>query len=244
MKYKSFYLALLLLVILVLNSACSALNSANPPPDAGAPQDAPADPGEGAAQDAPADPPADPPAADDSGYTGEVLTCFHMNNYILGFDHTLTVNEQETSLTHILKHGGIALLSEFLTGGHDAILTTISPQTLDFEYMGVLGPCSVDAGGTVVVSAEGYCDAGIVYLNITEDWSPTEGTMTCDGAGVPFSAPGAAFTHSGASGLGEEFLITDDSNGHTVMREFQGGEGYHSWTLSWDVSLVPLVDGY
>ena len=98
----------------------------------------------------------------------------------------------------------------------------------------------------MVVSAEGYCDAGIVYLNITEDWSPAEGTMTCDGGGVPFSAPGSAFTHSGASGLGEEFLITDDSNGHTVMREFQGGEGYHSWTLSWDVSdvsLAPLVDG-
>jgi len=235
MKHKSIYLALLLLVILVLNSACTALNLVNPPSDAGSPPDDPADP---------VDPPADPPAAGDSEDTGEVLTCFHTNNYVLGFDHTLTVNEEGTSLTHILKHGGIALLSEFLSGGHDAILTTISPQTLNFEYMGVLGPCSVDAGGTVVVSAEGYCDAGIVYLNITEDWSKTEGTMTCDGAGVPFSAPGAASTHSGASGLGEEFLITDDSNGHTVMREFQGGEGYHTWTLSWDVSLVPLVDGY
>ncbi len=67
--------------------------------------------------------------------------------------------------------------------------------------------------------------------------------MTCDDQAVPFSAPRAAFTHSGASDLGEEFLITDDSNGHTVMREFLGGEGYHSWTLSTEVDLVPLIDG-
>ncbi len=220
MKYKSFYLAFSILVILVLNSACSALNLVNSPPD-----------------------PVDPPAAGDSGDSGEVLTCFHANNYVLSIDHTLTVNEEGTSLTHILKQGGIALLSDVNTGGHDAILTTASPQTLNFEYMGVLGPCFVEAGGTVIVSAEGFCDAGVVYLNIMEDWSKTEGSMICDEAGVPFSAPGSAFTHSGASGLGEEFLITDDSNGHTVMREFLGGEGYHSWTLTMDVSLVPLVDG-
>jgi len=225
MKHKSFYLTVLLLVILVLNSACSALNSANPPADAGAPPDAPAEPSDAdSSSDAPADPvdpPADPPAAGDSGDTGEVLTCYHATNYSLSFDHALTVNEQGTSLTHILNQGDI----------------------LSYEYMGVLGPCSVDAGGTVVVSAEGYCDAGVVYLNITEDWGPTEGIMVCDGQGVPFSAPGSAFTHSGASGLGEEFLITDDSSGHMVMREFQGGEGYHSWTLTMDVSLVPLVNG-
>jgi hypothetical protein len=92
----------------------------------------------------------------------------------------------------------------------------------------------------VIVSAEGYCDAGVVYLNIMEDWSKTEGSMTCDEAVVPFSAPGSAFTHSGASGLGEEFLITKDTSGHTVMREFLGGEGYHSWTLTTGVSSVPL----
>jgi len=235
MKHKSFYLALLLLVILVLNSACSALNSANPPSDAGdSPADSPADD--------PPSAPADPPAAGDSGDTGEVLTCYHTDNYLLSFDHTLTVNEQETSLTHILKDDNIALLSETNPDDFSVTITTFSPQELSFEYMGVLGPCSVEAGGTVVVSAEGYCEGGIVYLNITEDWGPTEGTMTCEGQGVPFSAPGAAFTHSGASGLGEEFLITDDSNGHTVMREFLGGEGYHSWTLSMDVDLVPLVD--
>jgi hypothetical protein len=232
MKHKSFYLALLLMAILVLNSACSAQNMANSPAASGdSPADSPED-----------DTPADPPPAD-SGDTGEVLTCYHANNYVLSFDHTLTVNEQGTSLTHILKQGNIALLSETNPDDFSVTITTASPQELSFEAMGVLGPCSVEAGGTVVVSAAGYCEGGIVYLNITEDWGPAEGTMTCEGQGVPFSAPGAAFTHSGASGLGEEFLITDDSNGHTVMREFLGGEGYHSWTLTMDVDLVPLVDG-
>jgi hypothetical protein len=222
MKLKLFYRTLPFVLLLILSTSCSSLSLVNPPPDnQGAPNQ---------------------PAAGDSGDTGEVLTCFHAKNYVLSFDHTLTVNEEGTSLTHILKQGGIALLSEANSGGHDAILTTASPQTLNFEYMGVLGPCSVDATGTVKVSAEGYCDAGVVYLNITEAWSKTEGTMTCEDNVVPFSAPGASFTHSGASGLGEEFLITDDSVGYTTMREFQGGEGYHSWTLTMDISLVPLVD--
>jgi len=41
--------------------------------------------------------------------------------------------------------------------------------------------------------------------------------------------------------MGEEFLITDDAAGHTLMKPFLGGEGYHSWTLQMDISLVPLV---
>jgi hypothetical protein len=201
MNLKLFHRTLTFFVLLVLCTSCSALSLVNPPPDEGDPSDA----GD----------------SSDTGETGEVLTCFHANNYVLSFDHTLTVNQEGTSLTHILKQGGIALLSEANSGGHDAILSTASPQTLNFEYMGILGPCSVDAAGTVNVSAEGYCDAGLIYLNITEDWSATEGTMTCEDSVVPFS---------------------NDSNGHTVMREFLGGEGYHSWTLTMDISLVPLVD--
>lgn len=175
------------------------------------------------------------------GDTGEVLTCFHANNYILSFDHTLTVNEGEASLTHILKQGGVALMSELGSDSHDSVLKTAFPQTLTFEYMGIVGDCTVDAGGEVTVSAEGYCQDGIVYLNITESWGATEGTMTCDEEIMPFSVPGYTATHSGETGAGEEFLITDDSAGHTLMKKFQGGDGYHSWTLQMDIDLVPLV---
>lgn len=215
---KRKYFPLLLVVLLTLGSACSSQNLAPPPPDN-----------------------SDDEKSGETGDTGEVLTCYHANNFILSFDHTLTVNEEGTSLTHILKQGGIALISEDDSGEHDTLLKTANPQDLNFEYIGVLGPCSVEAGGMVTVSAEGFCESGVVYLNITENWGPTTGTMTCDDQPVPFNAPGFSSTQTGASGMGEEFLITDDSNGHTVMREFQGGDGYHSWTLQMDLDLVPLV---
>jgi len=172
---------------------------------------------------------------------GEVLTCFHADNFVLNFDHTLTINAGEASLTHILKQGGIALANDKTSEAADSFLTTVLPQELTFEYMGVAGPCDVSAGGTVIVSAEGYCNDGIVYLTITEDWQDANGTMTCDDETQPFWAPGYTAVHSGATGNGEEFLIVNDLEGYTVMREFLAGDGYHSWTLMMDISLVPLV---
>ena len=221
---KKVIIALMLTVVLILGSACSAKIADAVPSGGEEAGDSEGDSAEDVSED-----------------TGEVLTCFHASNYSLSFDHTLTVNAPNTSLTHILNQGSIALISEFNSGGHDSVLNTANPQTLNFEYMGIVGECSVDAGGEVTMSAEGYCDDGIVYLTITESWGGTEGSMTCDGANVPFSAPGYTATNAGASGMGEEFLITDDAAGHTLMKPFLGGEGYHSWTLQMDVSLVPLM---
>jgi hypothetical protein len=242
MKKRFVYLALSFVVILTLSTACSALSLVNPPPadqadDSGSDSDD--DAGNGSDEDTTSGSDED----QDAGDEGEVLTCFHVTNYTLTFDHTLTVNEEGTSLTHILKQGSIALQAEDDPGKYDTLISTVAAMPLNFEYLGVLGPCSVEAGGTVIVSAEGFCDAGIVYLSITENWSETEGTMTCDDAPVPFSAPGQSNTHTGASGMGEEFLVTNDSSGHTLMREVLGGEGYHSWTLKADdFSVVPLID--
>ncbi|RLD02061.1 MAG: hypothetical protein DRI46_01535 [Chloroflexi bacterium] len=221
---KKLVIALVLAVVVIVGSACGAKTADAVP--AGA-EDAGVSGGDTAEK-----------IKED---TGEVLTCFHASNYSLTFDHTLTVNAANTSLTHILKQGSIALASEYDSGSHDTLLHTVNPQTLDFEYMGVVGVCSVDAAGEVTMSAEGFCEDGIVYLTITESWGGTDGTMVCDGSSVPFSAPGYTATHSGASGMGEEFLITDDAAGHTLMKPFLGGEGYHSWTLQMDISLVPLV---
>jgi hypothetical protein len=231
MKQKHFLCVLSMLVIVIFGTACSASNSIVPPSDT---QPGQADDAESAAGEQ---------ISSSSDEGGELLTCFHVKDFTLSFDHTLTVNEAETSVTHILRQGSIALQAESDPGKYDTVIKTINPQPLSFEYMGVIGPCSVDAGGTVTVSAEGFCDVGVVYLNIKESWGKTEGTMTCDDSVVPFSAPGQTFTHSGPSGLGEEFLVTDDSVGHTVMREFLGGEGYHSWTLKTDeFGVVPLID--
>lgn len=64
--------------------------------------------------------------------------------------------------------------------------------------------------------------------------------MTCDDTTMPFPIAGYTALHSGETGNGEEFLITMDQAGYTVLREFLGGEGYHSWTLAYDIPLVPL----
>lgn len=171
----------------------------------------------------------------------ELLGCFDVQGLTLAVDHTLTITEAETNLTHILQHGGIGLLVSTDTEQGDTAITTAAPQNLDYEYMGVVGPCVVDAQGKVILSAEGYCEDGIVYLTITEDWQAASGTMTCDDEVVSFPIAGYTAVHSGEFGKGEEFLITSDPVGYTVMREFQGGEGYHSWTLAFDIGLVPLV---
>jgi hypothetical protein len=173
---------------------------------------------------------------------GEILqSCFEARSFVLNFDHTLTIKQPQTSLTHILKQGGIAIIADCNAAETDCAMRTVAPQTLGYEYMGVVGVCSVEATGNVIVSAEGFCSDGIVSLTITEDWQSGQGTMTCDDTAMPFPVPGYTATHSGPDGQGEEFLITSDANGFTLMREFQGGEGYHSWTLVTDIDNVPLV---
>ncbi len=88
-----------LFVLITLLTACSLLNAAPP-------ADSPEDPGDGL--DAPVQNQVDPSEPEESSDEGESLSCFHANNFVLNIDHTLTINEEGTSLTHILKQGGIA----------------------------------------------------------------------------------------------------------------------------------------
>lgn len=219
-------------ILLLFNSSCSLIQSSSQQEnesveDSGAEE-----------QPAGNEQPASVAAEEDEG---ELLGCFDVQGLTLSVDHTLTVNEAETSLTHILNHGGIGLLVSTDTEQGDTAITTAAPQTLTYEYMGVVGPCEVEAEGETILSAQGYCEEGIIYLTITEDWQATSGTMTCDGEVVNFPIPAYSAVHSGEFGKGEEFLITSDQAGFTIMRPFLGGEGYHSWTLAYDIGLVPLV---
>ena len=227
MKRKLFLRFLSVTLLITFISACSVLNLTDLADEQTNEAEQPVEDSEKIVDD-------DEEAADevaDGLEDGDVLTCFHADNFVLNFDHTLTVNAGDTSLTHILKQGGIALINDMTSEAADSFITTNYPQELTYEYM----------GGTVIVSAEGYCNDGIVYLTITEDWQDANGTMTCDDETQPFWAPGYTAVHSGATGNGEEFLIVNDLEGYTVMREFLGGDGYHSWTLTMDISLVPLV---
>ncbi len=172
---------------------------------------------------------------------GIITSCFDVTALTLQADHTLTINQPDTKLTHILKQGGIALIKSSTIGQGDYDLSTISPQALGYEVIGTIGDCSLDASGTMLFSAKGYCQDGVVFLSITEDWQQAGGTMICDDTQIPFEIPGFNAAHTGLYGTGEEFLLTNDPSGFTVTREFQGGEGVHSWTLSTDIGTVPLV---
>ncbi|MEE4194035.1 MAG: hypothetical protein V2J07_02440 [Anaerolineae bacterium] len=196
---------------------------------------------DGTEADGTVDQPMDEEEPVDESPDGEALSCFDVKALTLSVDHTLTITETETNLTHILQHGGIGLVVSNETDKGDCAISTASPQTLTYEYMGNVGTCSVEAEGNVILSAEGYCEDGIVYLNITEDWQETSGTMTCDDTVMPFPIAGYTAEHRGEFGNGEEFLIVADQAGYTIMRPFQGGDGYHSWTLAYDIELVPLT---
>lgn len=170
------------------------------------------------------------------------LSCFDATDFVLQADHTLTVNEAETSITHILKQGGIALTRTDDTTMGDYALSTVSPQALSYEVIGIVGPCSMEANGIMLLSATGFCQDGIIYLSINENWQPAQGTMTCDDQVTQLNIPGYSATHTGPYGTGEEFLIVNDNEGYTVMRAFEGGDGYHSWTLRMDIPVVPISE--
>jgi hypothetical protein len=162
---------------------------------------------------------------------------------ILGFDHAVTIEQPDVNLTHILREGYLTLLAGEADADGNVALSSVGNPSLDYEMMGVMGPCSVTMAGIMQVSASGTCNDGVVYLTIIETWQSADGTMVCDGTAMAFSSPGpGAFTHEGADGAGEVFYLVDSSEGYTVMRPFGEGSGYHSWTLyATQIPLVPLV---
>jgi hypothetical protein len=161
----------------------------------------------------------------------------------LGFDHTLTVNYEGSSITHILKSGMLPLVVQSVNEQGEAVIASAAPTTIPTEMHGVMDECSMEMEGTMVASATGTCIGGTVYLTITEDWQGLSGTMTCDDGQMPFMIPASGpRVHDGADGAGEVFHLVAGSQGFTSNRPFQEGEGYHSWTLyTTQVDLVPLV---
>lgn len=163
----------------------------------------------------------------------------------LGFDHALTVNYGETSITHFLHEGYLQLQ---VIDDNGAIGSQGSPS-LTYTMEGKMSDeCSLSAEGTMTPSAHGSCESGVVNLFIEENWMALNGEMTCidpdgDVAVLPFNVPPMGLQqHSGQNGAGEIFYLIEDADGYSSMRPFLEGDGYHTWTLyTEDVPLVPLV---
>lgn len=164
---------------------------------------------------------------------------------MLGFDHALTVNYQDTSITHFLHQGYLPLRISDDTG----TIVSEGPVTLTYSMEGMMSDeCTLTGEGEMHPDAHGTCEAGVVNLIIKENWGPLNGKMVCidndgDVIEAPFNVPAMGMqTHSGQNGQGEIFYLVEGSEGYSSMRPFAEGEGYHTWTLyTEDIPLVPLV---
>jgi hypothetical protein len=163
----------------------------------------------------------------------------------LGFDHALTSNYEDVSMTHFLHAGQLVLTAVDDQGTIESLGSTSIPYSME----GRMGDkCSLTGQGNMMASAHGTCENGVVTLVIEENWMAMTGEMTCvdedgDSETMPFDAPAMGLQkHSGPGGQGEVFYLVAGSEGYSTMRPFAQGEGYHTWTLSAEgLPLVPLV---
>lgn len=159
---------------------------------------------------------------------------------VLKFSAHITIQYGTAQLTHSLEDGVLNLGTYDGDGGAIEIRGAASPE-IPYLMSGTMEECSFEGEGTMTPSAEGYCEGGIVYLTITENWGEYKGKMTCEGKTVPFNIPAmGAMEHTGADGRGEVFYLdvgfSSEGAGYTTIREYAGpsGSGDHIWTLFYD----------
>jgi hypothetical protein len=208
------------------------------PVDEPAPSEGEEDSIEGPGEDQPLSPP-EPDIPVPEG--ADLIACPEPGStMILKFSANIEITTQEAVITHVL-HDGILSLQVSAGEGGAAAVTALAASSIPYEMNGTMGPCTLAGGGTMTPSADGYCEAGVVYLTIVEDWGPYDGTLTCPDAQMPLSAPSMGQqTHSGADGRGEIFFLdanfSGEGAGYTTIRPFAGpmGQGDHIWTLFYD----------
>jgi len=156
---------------------------------------------------------------------------------LLKFSAWMRITHDEAQITHTLADGvlNLALRGE----GASSSIEGVGAAPIPYTMSGTMGPCSLEGGGEMIPSAYGFCENGVVYLIITEDWGAYQGKLTCPDAIIPMDFPPmGVMTHSGADGRGEVFYLdrgfSSEGAGYTTMRPFQAGEGEHIWTLFYD----------
>jgi hypothetical protein len=173
---------------------------------------------------------------------GDFLDCPPVGTPLyLELDHAVTFNYETMSLSHFLHQGYVQLEVQ-----ENGLIVTLIPGRLKYSMEGMMNPeCSTSGEGQMTVTVSGTCEDGMVKLKIDEDWKALSAQMECvdeDGEVItaPFDAPavGKMLNH-GPDGEGEIFFLTDEDAGYVVMRPFEQGQGYHTWTLY--TTLIPTV---
>jgi hypothetical protein len=192
--------------------------------------------------------PADTGEIDNAGQSievqpaGDFLDCPPAGTALyLELDHAVTFNYETMSLSHFLHQGYVQLEVQ-----ENGLIGTLIPGRLKYSMEGVMSPeCSTSGEGQMMVTVSGTCEEGMVKLKIDEDWQALSAQMECvdeDGEVITahFDAPAVGkMPNHGPNGEGEIFFLTDDEAGYVVMRPFEQGQGYHTWTLY--TTLIPTV---
>jgi len=185
--------------------------------------------------------PATPPPTlqpDDVPQGIELAECPKLYNFVfLKFSSEIDFNVGEVALHYSLGDGVLTL--EVTQETPRVILQPQSAITLPVTIRGVMDDCTSEGQSSMIATASGYCENGIVHLIIEEDWQPGSGVMYCpdhDPVQGRLPAPGK-MTHRGADGRGEVFYLdagfSDQNIGYMLEKPFQGqgGSGSHTWTL-------------
>lgn len=155
----------------------------------------------------------------------------------LKFSADVDFNAAGASLHHTLGDG--VLMLEVTADQPRVIIQSQAPITLPVKIKGTMEDCTLSGESSMIASASGYCENGIVYLVIEENWQAGSGVLTCperDPANFPLAGVGK-MTHGGSDGRGEVFYLdwnfSDQSIGYMLEKPFsgQGGSGTHTWTL-------------
>uniref|UniRef100_A0A7C4Q581 SbsA Ig-like domain-containing protein n=1 Tax=Bellilinea caldifistulae TaxID=360411 RepID=A0A7C4Q581_9CHLR len=168
----------------------------------------------------------------------ELAECPRLYNFVfLKFSSEIDFNVEQVALHYSLGDGVLTL--EVTQETPRVILQPQSTITLPVTIRGVTGDCTYEGQSSMIATASGYCENGIVRLIIEENWQPGSGVMSCpdhDPVQGPLPAPGK-MTHRGGDGRGEVFYLdagfSDQNIGYMLEKPFQGqgGSGSHIWTL-------------
>lgn len=205
------------------------------------------EPTEGATESA-ATPETDSQDADGGEDTVALLNCPQVGDSLyLVFEHDVTFSAMGmTSINHSMAPQAVELRAIDTSGDDGRVLIEnnylVAPGALNVYISGSAGTCRVDGSAKLVPTITGYCEEGIVWLTIYEEWQAYEMLMACDdGPAMPFELPDTGYKHAGAGGQGLDFWLLEDG---PAVREvpFQGagGSGAHRWVLYADLLELPV----
>ncbi|MBN1641608.1 MAG: hypothetical protein JXA09_10265 [Anaerolineae bacterium] len=162
---------------------------------------------------------------------------------LLKFSADITIEHEGAVIQHVLHDGVLGLV----VSRDGRAIESAEGAPIVYEMNGSMPKCVLEGEGTMTPSASGYCENGVVYLTIVEEWGAYNGTMTCEDTVIPLNIPSmGTMTHTGADGQGEVFYLdrsfSSEGAGYTSIRPFSGpGSGQHVWTLfyEWTGPVAP-----